>query len=671
MVDRDPLLGATISEHYTIDACIAYGATSMVYRAHHSRLTRRAFAIKVLLGDHIASAATRIRFAQEAELLSRLNHPNVVSVVDFARTPEGLLYLVMDLASGPSLAELIRLSGPLPWRRVVELSRQMLQGLAHAHDHGIVHRDFKPDNVIVEYAGELEIPRIVDFGIALTTHEHEASPRITGVGWSMGTPAYAAPEQTRNLTVDHRADLFALGVTMYEMLAGKLPFDGTATELVYANALTDPPPLQARAPGVEVPPELEHLVLRLMRREPAQRFRDAADVLHELEHLPDLAPAPRASMRAMPAHVPTVVAVPDPPPARAFEPMHAVPARREETLVVRLRDVKPATRWPYYLLGIALTLVGTAAAAVAFSPQVRRALNVAVAKRTADGATSDERRAPLAPELVAATVAIPEPAPLPTAPEPSPEELAAGAAPVPATADEAPEDGPEASPADPQPEGEPRVASASAEAIEPAPSPHPASARPRPAPRAKTRSSRSGAARAAAEVEEGPEPADELVETTPSARPVTRWAPTDEPAPAPVAAPLPVAPAPVAATLPAPTPLPAAPRPAPPPAAPVKRALGKQSLEVAGSLSLRTVERAVNRVRGDLAACAKLATEDAVTVRFVIDERGRASSIKVGSASAPLARCVRSALDRVRTESPPDVGTVDSTLKLTFPPSAP
>ena len=111
--ETDPLLGLTINEQYTITECIAYGATSRVYRAHHTRLWRREFAIKVLLGDLIAEQSTRMRFAQEAELLSRLDHPNVVSVVDFARTPEGVLYLVMDLAHGPTLAELIGKGGEL------------------------------------------------------------------------------------------------------------------------------------------------------------------------------------------------------------------------------------------------------------------------------------------------------------------------------------------------------------------------------------------------------------------------------------------------------------------------------------------------------------------------------------------------------------------------------
>lgn len=165
--ETDPLLGLTINEQYTITECIAYGATSRVYRAHHTRLWRREFAIKVLLGDLIAERSTRMRFAQEAELLSRLDHPNVVSIVDFARTPEGVLYLVMDLAQGPTLAELIAKGGALPWRRAVALTQQLCHGLAHAHEQGIVHRDFKPDNVIIERASGHELARIIDFGIAL------------------------------------------------------------------------------------------------------------------------------------------------------------------------------------------------------------------------------------------------------------------------------------------------------------------------------------------------------------------------------------------------------------------------------------------------------------------------------------------------------------------------
>lgn len=295
--ETDPLLGLTINEQYTITDCIAYGATSRVYRAHHTRLWRREFAIKVLLGDLIAEQDTRMRFAQEAELLSRLDHPNVVSVVDFARTPEGLLYLVMDLAHGPTLAELIGKHGAMPWRRAVTLAQQMCRGLAHAHAQGIVHRDFKPDNIIIERTANEELARIIDFGIALPPPD-DSIPRLTSTDISLGTPAYASPEQAFNTDLDHRIDLFALGVTLYEMLAGALPFSGDAYELLHNNAFHEAPRISVRNPAVDVPSQIERVVRRLMAKDPRDRFQTAAEVATALdEALADL-PLTRGMHRA-------------------------------------------------------------------------------------------------------------------------------------------------------------------------------------------------------------------------------------------------------------------------------------------------------------------------------------------------------------------------------------
>src|SRR5262249_49919782 len=154
-----------------------------------------------------------------------LSHPNIVSVLDFGRTEDGLLYLAMDFVEGASLASLI--TGPMQPLRVVRLARALGQGLAHAHEHGFVHRDFKPDNIIVVREGDVEVPRIVDFGLAIRADPDGDSARITTAGAAVGTPVYAAPEQLgSDVDVDHRADLFALGVTVFELLAGRVPFDG-------------------------------------------------------------------------------------------------------------------------------------------------------------------------------------------------------------------------------------------------------------------------------------------------------------------------------------------------------------------------------------------------------------------------------------------------------------
>ncbi len=280
VLDHDPLEGATLGPYALADR-IGEGAMGRIYRARHARLPGREVALKVLFGDVAAVAGMPQRFAHEAEATSRLAHPNIVSVLDVGDTPEGLLYLAMELVEGRPLSELIA-EGPLPWPRAVAIARQLCVALAHAHSHGIVHRDLKPDNVLVAAGDHV---RIVDFGLALDVDPVLDRTRLTSGGMVVGTPAYAAPEQQLgNGVVDGRADLFSVGVTLFELLAGNPPFDGTAMEVICQNAMADRPTLASRgAPAV--PPALEAIVETLMRPEPSQRFASAGDVIAALDAL--------------------------------------------------------------------------------------------------------------------------------------------------------------------------------------------------------------------------------------------------------------------------------------------------------------------------------------------------------------------------------------------------
>jgi serine/threonine-protein kinase len=252
-----------------------------VYLAHHTRLQRRRFALKVLIGDLASTLEMRMRFAHEAEAASRLDHPNVVPVVDFGKTEDGLMFLAMDFVDGVSLDKLIATQAPIAPSRAIAIARQLGLGLEHAHERGLVHRDFKPENVIVVGNGSAEVPRILDFGLAIASDD-EIAARLTTAGVTLGTPIYASPEQTHNEPIDHRADLFALGVTMYEMLAGAVPFEGNALEIMHRNATERPPPIATRS-GVTVPASLERLVARLMARSPDDRFATARDVVDALD----------------------------------------------------------------------------------------------------------------------------------------------------------------------------------------------------------------------------------------------------------------------------------------------------------------------------------------------------------------------------------------------------
>jgi eukaryotic-like serine/threonine-protein kinase len=288
----DDLIGQLVIGRYVVEARIGSGAFGAVYRGYHGRLMRPV-AIKVLHRHLVHEPTILERFRREAQLAARLAHANVAGVLDVGETVDGRQLMVLELAAGQPLSE--ALGEPLPAARVIALVRQLLRGLEHAHAAGLVHRDLKPDNIIVEPCADgTEIPRIVDFGIAVL-HDPEDSfgeNRLTATGQMIGTPLYMAPEQARLEAVDHRADLFALGVIVYQMLAGKLPFTGSAIEIAIANINRDPPPIEKRAPGVLVDPLLEAFGRRLMARKVAERFataRDALDMLTLVVEQPEVA----------------------------------------------------------------------------------------------------------------------------------------------------------------------------------------------------------------------------------------------------------------------------------------------------------------------------------------------------------------------------------------------
>ncbi|MGE0549472.1 MAG: protein kinase [Kofleriaceae bacterium] len=281
------LIGQVLANRYKIEAWLGEGAMGAVYKARHVKVGRL-FAVKTLHPRMLEDKKVVQRFEREAELAGRLRHPNVAGVVDVSETPDGLRYMVMEFAEGRDLASLLS-EAPMPPPRVMSLTRQMLEGLYHAHEHGLIHRDFKPENVIVERdSNGLEIPRIVDFGIAILRDGSDPSDmtsRLTTNGLVLGTPHYMAPEQAVADKLDHRIDLFALGIMVYEMLSGKLPFDGNGAAVARANLMLDPPAIAMRVPGLVVDPLLEAFARHLMakqreaRPETARAARELLDLI--------------------------------------------------------------------------------------------------------------------------------------------------------------------------------------------------------------------------------------------------------------------------------------------------------------------------------------------------------------------------------------------------------
>ncbi|MCX5748528.1 MAG: serine/threonine-protein kinase [Proteobacteria bacterium] len=280
---RSTLVGTTILDRYVVEDELGAGAMGVVYRARHRQL-ERVVAVKVLNDELTHDPTIVARFHREAMAAARLQHPNVVAVLDVGTLADGRQAMVMELAQGQTLAEIITIH---PTReRVIRIVRGILRGLEHAHDHGVVHRDLKPDNIIVEFASDgAELPRILDFGVAvLYDDESTANGRLTASGIIVGTPQYMAPEQAKGEAIDHRVDLFALGVMVYEMLAGVPPFTGTAMEVALANIAQDPPPIATRAKAARdaVDPLLERFARKLMARRLSERFASAYEVLETL-----------------------------------------------------------------------------------------------------------------------------------------------------------------------------------------------------------------------------------------------------------------------------------------------------------------------------------------------------------------------------------------------------
>jgi serine/threonine protein kinase len=279
------LVGQVLAGRYWLQEHLGRGAMGDVFRARHAKVPRT-FAVKVLHPELVEDEKTCRRFEREAELAGRLHHRNVISVIDVGETARSR-YLVMEYAEGVNLLDVIA-GRPLATSRVINLAKQICDGLQHAHEHELIHRDLKPENIIVERTGDDEVPRIVDFGLAILreTAPSESMERLTTRGIVLGTPHYLAPETALGRDVDLRIDLFALGVILYEMMTGVMPFDGDGVEVAQHNLRTTTPAMGVRAPGLEVDPLLEALVGKLMEKNPNDRpqtAREARTILEMIE----------------------------------------------------------------------------------------------------------------------------------------------------------------------------------------------------------------------------------------------------------------------------------------------------------------------------------------------------------------------------------------------------
>ncbi len=272
----DTWIGRTLPGGFCILELVGVGGMGRVYRAEQTTLGRTV-AVKIihphLVGDESAAA----RFITEARAASRLNHPNSVSIIDFGKTDDGQLYLVMEFLRGRDLARVMFDEGPLPLRRVVDITRQTLAALAEAHHLEIIHRDLKPENIILEpVRSGGDFVKVVDFGLAKMRFEQTNSRSITSPGIVCGTPEYMSPEQGRGDPLDPRSDLYAVGVILFQLLTGRVPFEGdTPTQVVLAHITETPPDPRQVARERDIPTSLAEATLKALSKEASKRFSNA------------------------------------------------------------------------------------------------------------------------------------------------------------------------------------------------------------------------------------------------------------------------------------------------------------------------------------------------------------------------------------------------------------
>ncbi len=271
---KNPLSGKVLAG-YRVGPFIAEGAMAGVYEARRVEGGDEPLAIKVLFGEVALDDTLAARFAREETVATSLDHPNIARVVDAGRTDDGFMYIVMERVGGPSLRDHLDAAGALPPSDALRLARGLAQGLAHAHGEGFVHRDLKTENVVLGADGT---PKIVDFGLAGVIQEHMNSVRLTKTGTTIGTPLYLAPEQFTSIEVDPRTDLYALGVMIYEMIAGCAPFEGHMAQVALSKVANDIPPPPAAA-------GLGAIALQLMRASPDERPESASVLVQSLAAL--------------------------------------------------------------------------------------------------------------------------------------------------------------------------------------------------------------------------------------------------------------------------------------------------------------------------------------------------------------------------------------------------
>lgn len=392
----DPYIGRTIAGKFHVLELIGQGGMGRVYKARHTTLDRLV-CVKMLRPALLEDQTVVGRFEREAKAASRLNHPHSIQVLDFGQDELGTLYLVMEYVAGRDLRRTLRDEFPLDEARICHVMAQVLSALGEAHAQNVIHRDLKPENIMLEpRRGEPDHVKVLDFGIAKVLDPDV--PGLTRADVVCGTPHYMSPEQATGSAFDARADLYAVGVILYQLTTGTLPFDGQNSMEVltrHVNELPEPP--RARRPEVSISPEMEALILRALDKNPANRPLTAEAFRAELLEIGE--GLRRAQEETASAAPPAFVSAP-----------------AEDTAAVQARAL-PKSRLPGLAgLGVGAAALGVAAWALLQSPAPVEP--APVAGLPAESPQALAQAEPAAP---------PEPSPQPAAPSPTPEVVVAAA----------------------------------------------------------------------------------------------------------------------------------------------------------------------------------------------------------------------------------------------------
>jgi eukaryotic-like serine/threonine-protein kinase len=376
---HDPYIGVVLNNRFVIEAKVGEGGFGAVYKGKQLG-TGRQVALKLLHPEMTQDDNLVARFRREGLVMCNLRDAHTVTTYDFDQTPEGTLFIAMELLEGRSLHDVFYTQAPIDWRRMLKIVSQMCSSLAEAHSQGIVHRDLKPENIYLEHrSGDPEFVKILDFGIAKVMRgDGTQAPQLTATGQTLGTLEYMSPEQLMGKELDGRSDVYTVGVLVYEMVTGRLPFPDAKgpAALITAQLREVPEPLSVVNPAGNIPPAVDQLVLKTLAKDKAQRFASVDELRVAVNDVLQSgqwsgAPAPPAQPRR--SDVAPPVAVSRKPPAGPAAPAPAAsrkgaapgPDGSPSRQITERRRAVSATRNMIWLVLALIVLGGIVGAALA------------------------------------------------------------------------------------------------------------------------------------------------------------------------------------------------------------------------------------------------------------------------------------------------------------------